>query len=313
MSLTVLFQDAMTNGVVYHESANPGDRRGDQINLDTWWHTPEDQKTLAQARRLCYPDPAKSDVVGIRRRATAVLTRLAKMVDITVKQPKRMKGSGAHTNPVQHAFFPSLAGNTFPPACRSRISLNKDEIDHIKEALAAGRRKDYLWHSCSLAIVLMHELAHCLHIGVWGSSNTEEVFIGDEMLSEAGFHLEGVVFGGIAKHVVVDGQGFFTLFHWPSNAHAALYQQSGFSLGRRGGFDGDQHSRVSLLPLSSVFEVLKETFWTNHDGDKSIFSTTTPWWLFRHDEKMQFVPAAVGDARLSEQQREGLEEQLRTQ
>ncbi|KAK4574358.1 hypothetical protein LTR86_002120 [Recurvomyces mirabilis] len=115
----------------------------------------------------------------------------------------------------------------------------------------------------SFASTLLHELGHALfRMRPKPTGLVEETAIAPATVSEIGFSLEHIVWGGVLDCCNPDGS--FIMTEWPSPGVNATYNHMGTS---RAASDAGSIDRTWYLPLAWAQLLFQENFWTS-DGPR---------------------------------------------
>lgn len=227
-----------------------------------------------------------SKQVGLESRARAayVLQNLSKLITFEViraeDNDKRMRPNSRNPEGMcfsDYAPMPKDRLSQFKYGVLSSILLFPDSGYEELLALLTEEEEgtDEIWHKhllltarFSLARIILHELAHAIQGARFGMMRGFEVFFGNVPINEAGYTLEGLLFGGRVSvgHI---GEGnlrpWVSLHPWPSLHLLTTYILRQFRIASLGGIPKQEpQKRILTSYIKSLFT---DSFWeTIYEG-----------------------------------------------
>ncbi|KAK5111952.1 hypothetical protein LTR85_011699 [Meristemomyces frigidus] len=288
-----------------------------------------------------YPKPGQEEVNdSTRLNAKLILAHLTDMVDFAILDGEHVGEEGARCQIIEGPLDAKSA-KVFPWGCRTRIQIMRQtytnlgsyaiysgfhgkwhesddwDTDHILENLLARRFK--------FAVTVVHELAHALGHAAIGSISAEPYYQ-DSILSEAGYDVENILFGGTinsdhgvapshrgttAKFVVKDlpfyvvgrQKTFLTIEEYPSPGLLLQYWHDGMPFVKREGAVLPAFDVAWRIPRASIEELFTSNYWASEDlrhhglcGPLKL--PRTIGWIFDPDDTGTLWPIPGGDPTL---------------
>ncbi|KAK4618955.1 hypothetical protein CLAFUR0_11908 [Fulvia fulva] len=239
----------------------------------------------------------------MRSRAGRLIANMTDMVQFFFDDPLAC-GSG-QTAALEGPLLPNLH-QRFPRGTRSLICISPVYFEELESPSQWAR------HHFRLAEVLLHELAHAVHMAVNGH-RCVECFYKNATFSEAGYEFTSEIFGGILsggiaaafspcshfqeeyrrRELIIDGKPAECsingkdavrvpmLLSWPCPLTQKHYNANGWAFGART-VHHPGISKVTRLPMSWVRSIFTSSFWEENASQWSATRNTSrkvPWWL----------------------------------
>lgn len=282
----ILHCDAMIHFVTTLIDGEIVDYDYNPINVKEFRETPDltDDEYKAQP---WYADYAfvvpSSEEVNLKKRARAayILQKLSKMIPFEVvglhADKDKLEGSNGLLGRCCSTPMPVDRPAQFKFGETTTVQLLPESSYEIIIELIENRNEweNEFWYNNALlmerfglAQTLLHELAHSIQAARFKMTRGYEVFFNQNSLNEAGFTLEGMVFGGHVRQLVEDmlniyvgncpvGVGInprIVIEPWPSYCKLALYYAHGGCIASSGAIPcHEQLKRISTSYIKTLF------------------------------------------------------------